>query len=404
MKSNQPALSIAIHERIEILDVIRGFALFGIFTINIASFTPGGPPGFVASGDVLNNWLTQLLLLLVESKFFTLFSFLFGLGFAIQMIRAEQRGNRIIPQFSRRMLGLAVIGFLHIILLWDGDILLLYAMVGILLLMFRKLKKSTLLRWALLLLGCMTLLVTFCLISVTALRLFTSFDATLAQADASFIEMFREGQQESIGVISKGTFFQLANERLQSYIDVFPLLLSRIPTVLGMFLLGLYTGKTGIVQNVDKYMPLFRKIAKWGLGIGIPLNVITLLFFHYTPAITGVLFLFYNQTLMGPLISLGLASSLVLLCRHSRWGRILAPLAYPGRMALTNYVCQSVVYSILFYGYGLGLYGQVQTWQALLIAIVVYVLQIGISRWWLQRFRMGPLERVWRSVTYSRIQ
>ena len=136
-------------ERVQVLDVLRGFALLGILLINAMSIlaVKGSTPAFTVDIPFLDRLLQDLILFFVESKFFTLFSLLFGIGFAIQIQSAERQGTKFLPRISRRMLGLLVFGLLHILLLWDGDILVIYAITGSILIAFRKTAFSRLKKW-----------------------------------------------------------------------------------------------------------------------------------------------------------------------------------------------------------------------------------------------------------------
>lgn len=395
---------INISERITSVDILRGIALFGILTINIASFTPGGPPGFTPSPNPLDNWVTTFLLLFVESKFFTLFSFLFGLGFSIQLLRAQQRKDRFVLRFSRRLGMLFLFGLLHILLLWDGDILLLYSLVGFLLLLFRNCHEKTVLKYASILLLIPTILVLLSFTTVEIMRHLPSYINQFQQFDALFINAFKDGQESTYHVLSSNSFTELITVRATGYLDLFPLLLSRVPTVLAMFLVGFYVGKKGILQNVSFYRPLLKKLSTYGIGIGLSINILVIILIKQLSPISGVIILFLNQTLTGPILSLSFASILILTLQHKKGIFFLSPFAMVGRMALTNYILQSVLYSFLFYSYGLSLAGKVTTSQSLLIAIVFFILQIFFSHLWLKWFRFGPLEWLWRCVSYWNIQ
>jgi uncharacterized protein len=140
----------------------------------------------------------------------------------------------------------------------------------------------------------------------------------------------------------------------------------------------------------------------WGLGLGLPVNVAIVAVQAQTDAMTALLLLTMSLCLGGPILSLGYAAGVTLLFQRPAWARLLSPLAAAGRMALTNYLLQSIVCTTLFYGYGGGLFGRVGATGGLLIAIALYVLQIPFSVWWLRRFPYGPMEWLWRTLTYGR--
>jgi uncharacterized protein len=404
----QPAAAagpIAAAERIEVVDILRGFALFGILLINITAFkAPGAPPGFGSEGGIVDRSVILAILLLVESKFFTLFSFLFGLGFSIQLLRAQARGVPFVPRFARRLLALLAFGVAHIVLLWDGDILVLYTLVGFVLLLFRNRSPRALLTWVALLLLVPLLLLTAGLGTLELLRVTPPYAARIGEAEGAFLTGLAQLRAEAIAGYGGGTYREILVRRVVDYGGVFPLLLSRVPSVLAMFLLGLYVGKRGILQRVDEHVPLLRRVRLWGLGLGLLASLLVVVALTQLRPLSALVALLFNQALAGPILSLGYAATLVTLARRPGWGRRLAPLAATGRLALTNYLAQSLVCTTLFYGYGLGLAGRVGAAAGVLLAIGIYALQIAFSLWWLRRFQFGPLEWLWRSLTYGRPQ
>ena len=396
---------VAAPERVEVLDTLRGFALFGILLINITAFgAPGGPPGLGFEGGIGDRLVLWGLIAFVESKFFTLFSLLFGVGFSVQLLRAGARGVPFASRFTRRLLILAVFGALHIVFLWEGDILLLYALVGFTLLFFRSMPPRRLLRWVG---GLLLVPMTFfglVLGGSLVARALPAFSPQLREADAAFIQIFEEARVEEVRLYGEGSYAEILARRITSYATTFVLLLTRVPSVLAMFLLGLYVGKVGILQNIGESTLLLRRVRFWGLSVGILAALLVTVGYTRLPGISSILALFFNQTLAGPLLALGYAATLVLLARSPSWQRRFRPLAAAGRMALTNYIVQSLVCTVLFYGYGFGLVGEVRLSTAMVIAVGVYLVQALFSVWWLRHFRFGPLEWVWRSLTYGQVQ
>ncbi|MEE6449240.1 DUF418 domain-containing protein [Gottfriedia acidiceleris] len=166
-----------------------------------------------------------------------------------------------------------------------------------------------------------------------------------------------------------------------------------------MFLLGYFVGKKGYLNDIENNKQLFSKIAKWGLVIGLLFNSIIILMFETLPPLSSVIVLFFNQFLTGPILSLSFASCFILLFKNNHFNKLLKNFEYTGRLALSNYIFQSIIYSILFYGYGLGLYGKISTWQAVAITFFIYSTQIYLSKLWLKYFRIGLLEWFWRMIT-----
>lgn len=392
-------------ERIEVVDTLRGFALFGILLINITAFkAPGGPAILGFDGGFLDQMVVWALILFVESKFFTLFSFLFGLGFGVQLLRASARGTPFVPRFMRRLVVLALFGALHVVLLWEGDILLLYALVGGLLLLFREVPTRTLLRWSLWLLLVPLGLYTLGFGALEVARTLPGSAAALREADAAFLTAVAQERVEGAQLYANGSYVEVLVARVESYGATSFLLLSRVPSVLAMFLLGLYVVKRGVLEGLEAHLPLVRRARRWGLGLGLLTSLFVTLAWATLPPVSSLVVLFFNQALAGPLLAVGYAAALALLARRPVWAARLAPLAATGRMALTNYLTQSLVCTLLFYGYGFGLAGKVGPSVSVPLAVGIYALQVAFSRWWLRRFRFGPLEWLWRSLTYGRVQ
>lgn len=402
----ETAGSPATAERIEIVDILRGFALFGILLVNMAPFkAAAGPPSFGADGPLVDRLASLGILLLAQSKFFTLFSFLFGFGFAIQLLRAQARGVPFVPRFARRLLVLLVFGLLHAVLIWDGDILTLYALFGFVLLLFRDSAPRTLLRWS------AGLLLVQLLLLAAGIGVLAWWSATPAGA-AQIVEVesvvgreLAATRADALHVYGAGSYGEILAERVSGLPFVWGFLLSLQATpVFAMFLLGLYVGRRGILQRPDEHLALLRRTRFWGLLGGLLVNLLIVGAFTQVGPVAALLVLGLNFPLGGPLLSMGYAATLALLVRRERWQCRLAPLAATGRMALTNYLLQSLICTTLFYGYGFGLFGRFGPAAGVLIAIVIYALQIPWSVWWLRRFQFGPMEWLWRSLTYGRVQ
>ena len=392
-------------KRFDIVDMLRGFALSGILFINITAFyAPGGPPGFGFDGSTFDRLVIYALILFVESKFFTLFSFLFGVGFSIQFLRTQQSGKEFVRRFARRLLALALFGIAHIVLLWEGDILLLYALVGFILLLFRNASTRTLLKWVLALLIVPLMLVAVSLAITQAARTISATSAQVRQGDAEILIQVTRSRAEAVRNLSGGTYGSILKQRIASYGETFFLLLSRVPLVLAMFLLGMWAGKKGILQHVGDHLPLLRRVRFWGLILGLLTSLLTIVGYAWLPPISALITLFFNQTLAGPLLSLGYAATLVLLAQRPFWRRTFKPLATFGRMSLTNYLVQSLVCAVTFSGYGFGLAGKVAPIVGVFIASIIFSAQILFSKLWLQCYRFGPMEWFWRSITYLKLQ
>lgn len=395
-------------ERIEVIDVLRGFALLGILLVNMELFanpvlTVIRP--VVEQPGLLDSTASFLVHLLAESKFFSLFSFLFGLGFSIQILRLEARGARVGPVYLRRLLALLGFGLVHAFLFWVGDILIMYAVLGMLLLLFRKAKPRTLLVWVVIfiVLPVLVMLAGWGMISLARMsgpEAAAQIDASMAAQDAAYLEQI----ERAYTVYATGSFGEITAQRVVDYIQFTTsgnLFLA--PSIFAMFLLGLYFGKRGIFQDVQSYLGLFRKLFWWGWSLGLAGNLLfAILVQGQSRASLTVQQVIAEAALKfsAPLLMLAYVATIVLLFQRPAAQRWLAHLAPVGRMALTNYIGQSLVCTLIFYGYGLGLFGQVGKAAGLLLAVLIYAAQIPISRFWLSRYLYGPLEWLWRLLTY----
>jgi uncharacterized protein len=218
------------------------------------------------------------------------------------------------------------------------------------------------------------------------------YQAAAAQADA---------------VYAAGTFAAITWQRVQEMNLVYSTWPFVAFNVLAMFILGMYVGKRRICADIETHLPLIRRVWVWGLVVGVIGNLAYVIAGEASvrtlPSAMLMLSL-TGQTIGAPALSLFYMTTLVLLTRDPVWGDRLAPLSAPGRMAITNYLMQTVICTTLFYGYGFGLYGRVEMAAGILLTILIYLLQIPMSLWWLQRFRFGPVEWLWRTLTYGQFQ
>jgi uncharacterized protein len=404
--STQIALPVLQNERADILDVLRGFALLGVLLDNLIGFTGWG---FQTQQmrEALPTWPADGILGLSEftfinGKFYSLFSLLFGIGFSIILIRNEQKGINPLKVFYRRLFVLLLIGAAHLFLLWEGDILMLYALIGLLLPLFRKCSDRALLIWAAVLILSPILIDVIKVIMKIGTGEF--LEAIAKRIDKSnepnedlYAQfLFREGSgwREWRIWLESGFFWRY------SYI----IESNRIPKVLGMFLLGFYAGRKMMYLHLENYVTLFKKLRFWGFVVGIPAAIACTYFEIFAreqmkpdPALLGHTF-FYAISV----VPLCLAYTSVI-CLHwiKRKGnsklKVLAPL---GRMALTNYLMQTIIGITLYYGVGFGFGGNIGPAIFIPIGLAVYALQIIYSNLWFRYFNYGPLEWIWRQLTY----
>jgi len=403
--STQTALPVLQTERSDILDVLRGFALLGVLLDNIFGFTGWG---FLTQSmrEALPTWPADGIVALseftfIKGKFYSLFSLLFGIGFSIILIRNEQRGINPLKIFYRRLFILLLIGAGHLFLLWEGDILMLYALIGMLLPLFRKCSDKALLIWAAalilspILIDIVKVLLhvkTGDFIEAIAKRIDTSNGVPTDDSYAQYLFKEGSGWQEWRNWQRSG-FFWRYSDLIES---------NRIPKVLGMFLLGFYAGRKMIYANLENYISLFKRLRRWGFIIGIPSAITCTYFSIFQKSIPNPLGLGNTFFYAFSVVPLCLAYTSVI-CLHwiKRKGnsklKVLAPV---GRMALTNYLMQTIIGITLYYGVGFGFGGNIGPVIYIPIGLAVYVLQIIYSNLWFRYFNYGPMEWIWRQLTY----
>lgn len=385
-------------ERIHEMDIVRGVALFGILLANMAFFSSpviymqmAGVDWWTTPWDQIAEWFIQFF---AEAKFFTMFSFLFGLGFAIFIQRAEKKGDKAVSLYLRRMFILLVIGLIHALLIWAGDILVMYALLGFLLLFFRRSQPKKVLRWAFGLLIVPLLL--FCLLLAGALA------AEPVLTDEQ-LTVYHGLIEQSLTAYGEGTYAQIFEQRWNDFILMFQNFFVTGPQVLAMFLFGLYVGKRGMFAHLPEHTPFIRKVCFWSLILGLPLVILQVVSSQLMgPDISVYDITYYaGTTLGGPAFCFFYITSILLLSRKQTWRKLFSSLQAVGRTALSNYLFQSIVCTTVFYSYGLGWYGQIGPAVWVLLAGIIFAIQIVLSNIWLQRFRFGPLEWVWRTLTYG---
>ena len=390
-------------ERIQVLDTLRGFALAGILIINAMSIlaVKGSTPAFTVEIPAADRALQDLILFFIESKFFTLFSLLFGIGFAIQIQSAERQGSSFLPRISRRMLALLIFGVLHILLLWDGDILIIYAITGTLLILFRNTVFGRFKRWIISLLAVPGVLVLIIFAYTLIARLSPSGAKSFAKSDASLAKEFASTQATQ--KLLQNGFLQGIGERIHTYLELSPLLFSRIPTVLAMFLIGLYLGRSGFIRRLPDEIETLKKVRRWGLLIGFILMALIVAGTKFLPPVSALVAIIEDQYLAGPILCLGYAAALTLDLLKNPTRRIYRYFSAVGRMALTNYLSQSIALTFISYGWGLGYALKLNGFQVMGIVCIIYFSQIVVNNIWLKNFTFGPLEWVWRCITYWKL-
>jgi uncharacterized protein len=368
------AAPVPLRERILYLDVLRGLALFGILVVNLQEFE--GP---LARPD--NPVAQSIIDILFRGKFIALFSLLFGIGFAVQMSRAGRKGIPFLSFYPRRLLSLALFGLIHGIVIWSGDILLTYAILGALLLLFRNQSQRALLVWA----GRIVALQLLCL---GVLQVATSLGFGGAESDD--VDKATDPHR---------TLLRVFLDNWHDWVHRYEAVLIALP-FLSLFLAGLWLWRTGTLEHLDEYRPVLKRICAVCLPLGLALSIASDMLetvrpdAAYTDWFANVL-----GVTFAPILSAGYASGVALLLSHDVWKRRFMPFAAVGRMALTDYLLQSVVCTVFFYV--TGLYGKLGPAWDLLAAMVLYSFQVVFSNWWLARHPYGPMEWLWRRMTYG---
>ncbi len=393
-------------DRLIHLDVLRGFALFGILLVNFAFFTSPiqsivlGPDPSIQGVDAIVHWIVRWL---AEGKFYALFSMLFGAGFALTFLKSEQRGRGNRAVYFRRLLALLLIGLGHYLLIWSGDILLIYAVLAFLMwLLFSRTPQKRLWKWSIFFFLVPVLLMWLGAASIAGMQMVGGDEATAmtAQMEADMADMQAAVDQAAV-ILASGSWMDNVRQRVDDLMFMVETAIFWIPSILGFFLLGRWLLVSGRLTKPTDHINFFVRWRLWGLLIGLTLGAVGLLVMgdeqwaYPTPTMALALTLTSVASVM---VSLGYMSTVILSVDRLRF---LAP---AGRMALTNYLTQSLFWTWMIYGHGIGLYGALPRSVQVILALVFFALQVVFSRWWLKHFRFGPAEWIWRSVTYLHAQ
>lgn len=397
------AMPVKPSERYVILDMLRGLALLGIALANfpefsLYSFLPAETADAMPTSGI-DRVVHYLQYIFIDGKFYTIFSLLFGIGFSIVIANAMKRGANGFRIFYRRMSVLLLIGFLHLMFLWSGDILMLYALLGMLLPLFRNVSNRALLGWAFALLSipvAMDFIVELSGVypSASVMELQQFYCAKYGITDENFAYWLRDAEHygETFEFLIQGALV-----RVQEFIDG-----NRYFKVMGLFLLGFYVGRNRLYTDLAGFTPQLKRITRYGFIISLPLS-----FIYAWSAMNGrpwglgthAVLYFVSVFPLGFAYVAGIC--LCYLRRPQWWG--FRFFATPGRMALTNYIGQSVFGMLLFYGIGFGFGADMGLVYVNLIAAGVWIIQALFSSVWLNYCQFGPLEWVWRMLTYGKV-
>jgi len=382
-------------ERLVVLDILRGFALLGVLIGNTFWLYSGrawlDEPTH-SSADRVARWFVAIF---VESKAQTLLCFLFGFGFAHQLLRAQARAEQVMGVYVRRMLALFVIGWLHVTLLWWGDVTWGYAVAGFGLLLFRNATNRTRLIAAAVLIFVPFLVVSIPEVADALVRMFFK----PGEGALHFHAIAERQQHGSYLRVMRGhvVFALVWQVRIFGWYYFW---------LLGRFLIGYIGGvQQWFARDGADHLPLFRKLLVGGALIAsanIAVQIASLLdvFDNYELSLAARLALDgFDQLGLLAMVAMYVAI-VVLLVQRPWWRRVLGVLAPVGRMPLTTYLCQSLICVTLFYGWGFGWAGHVGMANCVGLCLAIFVVQIAVSHLWLRSFRFGPAEWVWRAVVY----
>lgn len=383
-------------ERIEIIDILRGFALAGILYAHIVFWYTGAAlpqETYFKYDDFFSEVAMAIFGALVFGKFFSVFSFLFGLGFYLHF-RKDRAEGPYVKTYIWRMFLLFLIGLLHHTI-WRGDILAIYAILGVVLLGLRHLPGKLLLVLSLMLI---TNLPTHVFDIFNAPRTNSEIDFPMAREAQQYYSLVKDGDLRAVLAENTGSWSAKIKYQLES---------GRLLMTLGYFLLGFYVGRKKFFSNIEKNLSLFKKLndvtAKAVLillltGLFLYLfDYVTLPDLTIVPRLQWVLsFLFsiYNASL-----AVFYITGITLLSRRENFHEFLKSLGIMGRMPLTNYLLQTIFGLLIFYQLGLGLFDKTSPALNVLIGVIIFYLQLKFSRIWLKKFNQGPVEWLWKSFS-----
>jgi uncharacterized protein len=378
-------------------DLARAFALFGIAIVNVSVFAYPFMEGYSANAlagplDKSAAFSTYAFFL---AKSYTLFSFMFGVGFAYQMVSAERRGTRFDGEFWRRIIALVVLGVLHVALLFTGDILFVYGVLGAFLLLFRKASAKTLVRWAIGL-----YIAQVAVMGLVALAMWAG-DRFAPEVMAVTYDELALQSKAAYAAFGEGSFMDATRHRLMEWGTSVPLFfLMQGVGALSFFLFGLAAVRNGLIENPSA--PFWGKCRRIYLPIGLVGSALAAWVMATADSplscqgMIGVALVF----LFSPFSTAGYLGLIAAWAASPHEGVVKTFLARGGTASLTAYLLQSVFFSLIFSAYGLGFFGELGAFTCLVIALGVAAITLSLSSLWRSRFKLGPMEMVLRRWTY----
>ncbi|MBS8263013.1 DUF418 domain-containing protein [Mesobacillus boroniphilus] len=377
--------------RINSIDRMRGFSLLGIFFVNMISFHS---PYFYIDPETwwdgsVNLFTYRFIDLFVQASFYPLFAMLFGYGLVILRERTLEKGLRFNPLALRRLSILLLIGVIHAFLIWEGDILITYAVCGFAFLLFIGWSAKRLF---------ITGLSLYIVPNVLLLLMLGA--ASVADGGAEFSMYDGQAAEQSIAIYQTGSFAEVTEHRISEWYKNNNLmgLFFYLITILPLFMIGAGAAKLRLFENVQEKRRRIAIAAAVLATLGLLIKAVPYL---------------YGKTLMtdyaqdvfgGAMVAMAYALIIALASELEQLNSLLYPLEAAGRLSISNYLFQSVVSTMIFYSYGLGYYGELSIFSGTMLALGIYVIQLAFSSWWVKRFYYGPVEWLWRSGTYLKKQ
>lgn len=400
----QKVSPISGKDRLETIDMLRGFALLGIIIANIVWYLY--PAYLQQELSFKNEWTAfwngfdfaalSALDMFVIGKFVLLFSMLFGFGMVIMQERTAIKQLNFWGIYSRRLIALFIFGSIHAYFIWFGDILTDYAILGFVLLLMHKLKPKILLIISITLYSLLIILITLGSLLGDSAAMMTSISEEDQKLIQATIEVHQSGNIEQLieANIAERTYYTMRNGLYALYSGM-PLayLISNLPFLL-IFMFGAAIAKKKWVHHFQQHRKGFFITWLFTLLTGGTLNWALPFIVEDQYAVQTI------QYISSPLITIFYAISLLFIYHTVKGKQALHCFTFPGRMAFTNYISQSIICTFLFGPFAFGVYGKLSLTTAILIAIAIYIVQMFFSKWWLSKFRFGPLEYIWRTITY----
>ena len=400
------------NERETFMDALRGFAILGIFIANLAHLSFYNDEAKVVSPWMVEGWdhsVRFLHYLFIEGKFYSIFSLLFGWGIALQLKRGATKGIDSLPIVKRRLFFMLLLGALHL-LIWTGDIVFFYALLGFIVLPLRKFSNKTLLITGVVLILSPILLyglkMTFPILNYPVEKL---YDTGNRITTFFYGEMTRE---KYMSLMHNGSWLDQLKVNIAEFFYRYGYLfyVSRISKVVGMFLIGYVIGRSDFYKNLEHHKKTVYSIIGIGLVVGLTFNYFLASYMssdnsgeYYDLQLSGWYLTIFYALGVAPL-ALAYVGLMMVGFQTKPGNKLLQIVAPVGKMAFTNYIMHSLIGNFVFLGAGLDMMGQVGPVYFTLFGITVFMIQIIFSTIWLKFFQYGPIEWFWRSLTYKKRQ